>query len=254
MGKRKVIAVLDSETCPIVPMGGEEVDPRKMRVYDVGFIIKDKRTPHVYAERSYLVTDWYYSARHYMESAYYAAKLPQYRAGCATGGEWVPMPLCDVWAAFTELCKEFGVSEVWAFNCRFDATVLNESIKDASGGFRKYFAPYGVKWRDIWPLAQLITGTAKYNEWAYQHGYFSPAGIAKTNVEIITRYLTGEHGFSERHTALDDARHEAAIMDYLRFSHYKTPDRWGRGYDAAMRYAKRVGHYVSPRDRAKSSK
>lgn len=243
MAKRKIVAVLDTETCPIVPMG-DEVDPRKMRVYDLGYIIGGKRSGEVLCERSFVIADWFFNARDFMNSAYYANKLPQYRAGYATGGEWSIVSMREAWETFRADCKRYGVAEVWAYNCRFDYTALNESIKDASGGFARYFAPYGVKWRDVWTLAQLITGTAGFCEWAHVHGYESAAGIPKTNVEIVTRFLFGDNEFTERHTALDDARHEWDILQHLRFRHYKTPDKWGYGYGAAMAYSKAHGYYI----------
>ena len=244
MGKKKIIAVIDTETCPIAPMTKGEVDPRKMRVYDLGYIIGEKRG-NVLCERSFVIADWFFDPRRYMDSAYYGEKLPQYRANYMTGGEWEIVSFADAYKQFRADCKEYGVSEAWAYNCRFDALTLNESTKDASRGFSRFFLPYGVKWFDIWKLAELITGTAGYNEWAHAHGYVSAAGIAKTGVETLTRYLFGDEEFCERHTALDDARHEWDIIQYLKYRHYATPKTWGQGFRAAMTYSKAHGYYVS---------
>lgn len=243
MGKRKRIIVIDTEATPIVPMG-DKVDPQKMRVYDVGYIIKDKRTPHVYAERSFVCGDIMFDPRDYMKSAYYAEKLPQYRMNYHDGGEWSIQSFRNCYKQFHRDCKEYDIKEIWAFNCRFDAQALDATIQDNSNGYIKRFAPRGVKWCDLWRLAgEHIANTAAYNEWAYTHGFYGETGIAKTGVEPITAYLRGETDFTERHTALDDARHEAAILDYLRYRHYKTPDKWGNGYTQAMKYAKEHGHY-----------
>lgn len=247
MGQRKHIIVIDTEATPVVPMG-DKVDPRKMRVYDVGYIVKDKLTPTVYAERSFVCGDIMFDPRDYMRSAYYAEKLPQYRASYNDGGEWSINSFRDVYNQFNEDCKKYDISEVWAFNCRFDAIALDSTIEDNSNGYITRFIPKDARWCDIWRLVgDTITKTAAYNEWAYSHGFHSDAGIARTNVETVTAYLTQDINFAERHTALDDARHEAAIMDHLRFRHYKTPDKWGSGYVSAMKYAKRTGHYI-PRD------
>lgn len=247
-GKRKKILVIDTEATPIVPMGNK-VDPLKMRVYDVGYIIKDKKTPTVYVERSFVVGEYMFAGQDYMASAYYGEKLPQYRHNYQDGGEWEVRSLTHVWEQLKKDCKEWGITEAWAFNCGFDARVLDATIFDHSRGCIKHFLPYGVKWYDIWRLVgNYITNTAKYNEWAYANGLYSAAGIAKTNVEAVTRYLTGDTEFAERHTALDDARHEAAIIDYLRYRHYKTPDKWGDGWRTAYNYAKQTGHYI-PKER-----
>ena len=157
MGKKKVIAVVDTETCPVAPMAPGEVDPRKMRVYDLGYIIGEKRG-NVLCERSFVIADWFFDPRRYMDSAYYGEKLPQYRANYMTGGEWEIISFADAYKQFRADCKEYDVSEAWAYNCRFDALTLNESTKDASRGFNKFFLPYGVKWFDLWKLAEVITG------------------------------------------------------------------------------------------------
>lgn len=248
MSKKKIVAVIDTETCPVAPMVEGEVDPYKMRTYDIGYIIGEKRG-EVLCERSFVVADWFFSPKHFMNSAYYAEKLPQYYAGIATGGEWMPVSFLDVFKQFRKDCKKYNVTEAWAFNCRFDAITLNESTFDASNGFNKYFLPYGVKWHDLWKLAEIITGTAGYNEWAHARGYVSDAGIAKTNVEIITRYLFGNNEFIERHTALDDARHEWDILQYLKYRHYKTPKTWGNGWRAAYNYSKAHGLYIPKSER-----
>lgn len=248
MGKKKVVAVIDTEACPIVPMGKDEVDPRKSRVYDVGYIIGEKRGKKL-IERSFVVADWFFNPLDFMKSAYYANKIPQYRDNYHDAGEWKICSMLEVFKQFRDDCKKYGASEAWAYNCRYDATVLNESVKDASGGFNKYFLPYGMKWRDMWRLASLITSTAGYNEWAQAHGFTTPSGCAQTGVEAVTRFLTGETDFAERHTALDDARHEWDILQHLRFRHYKTPEKWGAGNAAAMRYAKQHGYYVPPEQR-----
>ena len=109
MGKRKKIIVLDTEATPIVPMG-DKVDPRKMRVYDVGYIVKDKKTPTVYVERSFVCGDIMFDPRDYMRSAYYANKLPQYRDACNDGGEWAIHSFRDVSEAFEADLKEYGLT------------------------------------------------------------------------------------------------------------------------------------------------
>lgn len=252
MGRKKVVAVIDTETCPVAPMG-KKVDPRKMRVYDAGYIIGEKRG-RILCERSFVVADWFFSARDYMASAYYGEKLPQYRANYHDGGEWRIVSFRELFEQFRADCAEYGVSEAWAYNCWFDSVTLDESTTDASGAFVREFLPDGIKWHDLWKLAELITGTAGYNEWAHAHGYVSEAGIAKTNVEILTRYLFGDESFVERHTALDDARHEWDILQYLKYRHYKTPDTWGNGWRAAERYSKTHGLYVPPSARKKRKK
>jgi len=244
MGKRKTVIVIDTETAPIAPMG-DKVDAKRMRVYDMGYIVRDKYTGEVYAERSFVCADTFFNGRRFMDSAYYADKLPQYYAGIATGGEWAPVAFADAYKAFHADCAAFGVREVWAYNARFDRDALNATCKDISAGMVEEFI--NLRWRDIWPLAQCITGTAKYGEWATSHGYVSAAGIPKTSVEAVIKYLNNTDDFSERHTALDDAKHESDILTICLARGVKQPEKMGSGYSAAMRWAKQTGHYI-PRE------
>ena len=244
----KTVIVLDTETAPVVKMGeGGVVDANKMRVYDLGYIVRDKYTGEVYAERSFVCADTFFNGRRFMDSAYYAEKLPQYYAGIATGGEWEPVSFADAYKTFREDCETFGVSEMWAYNSQFDEKALNATCKDVSAGMVETFT--NLRWRDIWRYAECITGTARYGEWAAAHRYLTDAGIPRTGVEYLIKYLDGDTGFSERHTALDDARHESRILSLCLARRKKQPTKAGRGYLAAMRWAKATGHYIPKSER-----
>lgn len=242
----KCIIVLDTETAPIVKIAPTApVDAGKMRVYDMGYIVRDKATNEVYAERSFVCADTFFNGRRFMDSAYYAEKLPQYYAGIATGGEWEPVSFADAYKAFHADVETFGVREVWAYNSEFDRKALDATCKDVSAGMVDTFT--SLKWRDIWRYAECITGTARYGEWAAAHGYLTDAGIPRTGVEYLIKYLDGDTAFCERHTALDDARHESRILTLCLARRGKQPTKVGCGYLAAMRWAKQTGHYI-PKD------
>lgn len=248
MGKRKTVVVLDTETAPIASMGNV-VDANKMRVYDLGYIVRDKYTGEVYAERSFVCADTFFNGRRFMDSAYYAAKLPQYYAGIATGGEWSPVAFADAFKTFHEDCETFGVSEVWAYNSQFDEKALNATCKDVSAGMVETFTD--LRWRDIWRYAECITGTNRYCEWATAHGYVTKTGTPSTGVETLIKYLDGDTGFCERHTALDDARHESRIFSLCLARGGKQPKTCGYGYGAALKWAKQTGHYIPKKNRQK---
>lgn len=242
-GKRKTVIILDTETAPVVKMRPTEpVDAKKMRVYDLGYIVRDKYSGEIYTERSFVCADTFFNGREFMTSAYYAEKLPQYFAGIATGGEWKPMSFADAFKCFHEDVKTWGVSEVWAYNARFDRDALNATCKDVSAGLRETFT--NLEWRDIWTFAQGITGTNKYGEWATAHGFVSERGIPKTGVEFLVKYLNDNAEFIERHTALDDARHESRIFSICLNRGFKQPKTIGNGHVAAMKWAKQTGHYI----------
>lgn len=252
MGKRKTVIVIDTEATPIAPMG-DVVDAKRMRVYDMGYIVRDKYSGEVYAERSFVCADTFFNGREYMNSAYYADKLPQYYAGIATGGEWDPVAFSKAFRRINNDIETFGVTELWAYNARFDRDTLDATTKDISAGtlFKFNELHPEVEWRDIWRYAQCITGTNRYCEWATAHGYVSDAGIPKTGVETLIKYLNDDSEFSERHTALDDARHESRILSLCLARGGKQPKKLGNGYRAAMLWAKQTGHYI-PKDKRKS--
>lgn len=246
--KRKTVIVLDTETAPVVKMG-DAVDANKMRVYDLGYIVRDKYTGEVYAERSFVCADTFFNGRGFMDAAYYADKLPQYYAGIATGGEWVPVSFADAYKAFRADCDTFEVSEIWAYNSQFDEKALDATCKDVSAGMVETFT--NLRWRDIWRFAECITGTIRYCEWATAHGYVTATGTPCTGVEYLIKYLNGDTTFSERHTALDDARHESRILSICLARGVKQPTKTGCGYAAALRWAKQTGHYIPKEQREK---
>lgn len=243
---KKYVCVLDTETAPIAgcPSDGS-AHPELSRVYDLGYTLVPKHgdSHDAIVSRSLLITDTFADQR-LMDSAYYADKLPQYRQGARWdgSGEWEPMSFLAAYTTFANDLKEHGVSEIWAYNARFDRCALNTTITAYSHGYRRYFAPYGVQWYDLWCAAQAITGTKSYVTWAYEHGRTTPAGNPQTSVEALTGYVTGDPEFAERHTALDDARHEAAILERLyRYSHRGNPRSLGNGWRAAARTARELG-------------
>lgn len=242
---RKFIAVLDTETAPIkgCPNDGN-AHPELSRVYDFGYIIVAKNgdeTPMV--ERSFVIADTFTDTA-LMNSAYYADKLPQYREGAnfKFGAEWNVVSFLDAYQTFKRDCKTYGVSEVWAYNARFDLVALNTTVEAYSNGFVRYFTPYDCKWRDVWGAASCITGTGKYVDWAYEHGFTTEKGNPKTNVETVIAYLDGDTSFVERHTALDDARHELRILRECVKRHAKQPEKLGNGWRKAAQIAANKGY------------
>ena len=65
----------------------------------------------------------------------------------------------------------------------------------------------------------------------------------------MIKYLNNTDDFSERHTALDDAKHESDILTICLARGVKQPEKMGNGYNAAMRWAKQTGHYIPKEQR-----
>lgn len=227
---RKFI-VLDCEATQEVKT--RECRPDAALVYDLGWIVTDGET--VYERRSLVISDVYFTRA--METAYYTEKLPKYAAGLLTG-EWVMTNMVKARELFAEDCANYGVREVWAYNCKYDRVALAHTCEVLSNGFCREFFPAGVKVRDIWGAAgSTICATVKYVEWCAANGYVSAKGNPTTNAEIVTRYLTGED-FIEAHTALADCEIELAILMAAKKRKQKMDTREGMGWREAAKIAK----------------
>lgn len=217
---RKFI-VIDTETAPTHDHPKTGVHPQHMRVYDLGWIVTDAQGV-IYERRSIVVAE-VWNNKSLMNSAYYAAKLPQYESGLIAG-EWQMLPLFNAWKLFADDIKRYGVRDVWAYNARFDMASLNATIAHYSGGFRTFWLPYGVNWRDIMAYAKNgLTKTKRYAAWAETHGLVTSKGTPRVTAEAVYRFITGRDNFAEAHTALADCEIELSILRKCKARHGKTP-------------------------------
>lgn len=178
-------------------------------VYDLGYIVADA-TGAVYYENRIIIADTFNDAA-LMRSAYYADKLPQYYAELANGCKLMTMR--DALKTLRDDIRAYDVRDVWAYNARFDADALNSSVAQASNGFVQWALPYGVKWRDIMRYAQsTICATKKYRAWCEGRELLTKAGKPRVTAEAVYQYVTGEHDYTEEHTALSDAQDELTIL------------------------------------------
>lgn len=228
--------VLDTETSSIEPCS--RLVPSKQRVYDLGYMIVDGKTFEILKSRSLIIRETFDNDG-IMGGAYYAAKLPYYRANRDGSGTdaWQTASFLDAYREFAEDCKAYKVKTVWAYNCNFDLQALNATIRDYSNGFRSFFFPYGVKVRDIWDYASCITSSPKYLDHIERYGLLTPNGNPRTDVETVFRFLTNNPQFCERHTALEDCKIELEILKVAKRKHTRKRKTCGCGWrDAAAQY------------------
>ena len=228
--------VIDTETAPTVNYNDNNAHPETSLVYDLGYVICDGNG-NVIVERSFVITDTFYGRKNNMESAYYACKIPTYEQGIKRG-EWETVSFLTAYETFQRDCREYKVKNVWAFNVRFDETVLNNTLRVYSNNYRKFFIPYGVKTRDIWDYASNITSSTSYIKFCIDHGYFTATGNPQTNAEKVFAFLNDQADYEERHTALEDCKIENAILKAAKAKHTKTRTKSkGQGWrDAAKAY------------------
>lgn len=227
--------VLDTETAPTVQYKDGKAHPETSLVYDFGYTIQDMDSNTI-RERSFVITDTFYQFK-LMESAYYASKLPQYFEGIKSG-EWVEASMLTAWRTFKADCKECNVKRAWAYNCRFDEIVLNNTIRTYSNGFAPWFMPHNLRLKDVWDYASNITSSKSYLKYCVNNGLFTATGNPSTSAESVYKFINDQHDFEEDHTALSDARIEAEILRAARRKHKKTRhDSRGQGWrDAATAF------------------
>lgn len=230
----KPYAVIDTETAPQANFDKRNMDKTSL-VYDFGYVISDGE--EIICARSFIISETFFNSE-MMNSAYYADKLPQYRAGMNI--EWEVVDFITAWRTFKADCEQFGVRDVFAYNAKFDRNVLNHTIEHYSNGFVKFFFPYKTRIKDIWSMAgDTVCATKKYVKWCVDNGYLSEAGNPRTSAEVVYRYLMKNDSFIEAHTALNDAFIEEEILRKVRKRHQKANSKPnGQGWRKASNIAK----------------
>lgn len=210
--------VIDTET-----LGGLE----NPLCYDIGYAIMNN-DGEILTTRRYLVRETFFGMREKMKTAYYAEKLPLYYAEMLK--DLKDQPLAAIRKELFELCEQFKVKQVWAFNAAFDEKALNNTVKTISNGFVEEFLPFGVEWHCIQAFAgQTFLNSRSYFKYAINHDLVSEKGNVRTTAEAAYQYLNDDENFIEEHTALSDVLIECAILHKCLKQHKKantSPSRY----------------------------
>lgn len=206
-------------------------------VYDIGLVVAD-REGNVYDRFSIVNTNVFYEDK-LMKTAYYHDKLPQYHEGI--GELWEPMSWLQIVNLMRDVIMDYGVRDIWAYNVAYDQSATNYTTAKASNGFRRFFAPYGTRYRDIWDYAgSTICNTQKYVQWCIDNGLVSACGNPSTSADTVGKYLRGSMDYHEQHTALSDAEDELRILLAAMKRKQKARRSSGQGWRDASRIAKKL--------------
>lgn len=218
--------VIDTETCP-VDKDFEGVDPFNMWVYDVGYVVTDKRGT-VYVARSFVVDEIFNHEEELMQSAYYAWKLKKYRAEIEQGTRIVAN-LYTIRKTLLNDMKLYGINEVYAHNMRFDYNTLNNTQRWLTKSKFRYFFPYGTEICDTMRMAQAVIGQMPtYRRFCEENGYLTATGRLSMKAEHLFRFISKDNEFVESHTGLEDVLIEKEIMAYCYKQHKAmTRQLWG---------------------------
>lgn len=196
MQKQKIM-VIDTETCDL-----------NGSVYDVGFTVTD-RTGHVYQQAHALVLETFTNAEKMM-GAFYARKMFTHYAPMLNDGKIKLTSWEGVAAMVRNAAKFWNVQTVAAYNLGFDERVLRRQGQEF--GTAPLFDA-GIRELDLWQFAcEVRLNKETYRRIAAEKGWISPKGNYRTGAEFAYRFITGDHGFIEDHTALSDALIETEIM------------------------------------------
>lgn len=209
------VMILDTETTSTNPRAG--IVPELMRVYDLGWVIADTTNDFTEVERKNYAFMETFADASIMRTAYYKDKLPWYYEGMRQG-VMSQLPIKEAWESFNRACKQNDVSQVWAYNCRFDYGALNATINAVSNGWQTAWFGNGVQVLDIMSAAIDLICNADYVAWARSNNLVTPKGNPRATAETVFNYISGvlhseiEDFYTECHTALDDARIESRIL------------------------------------------
>lgn len=190
--------VLDVETAG--PFG-------KSLVYDLGFVLcwSDGTIIKSY---SWTISDVFFDMPETMKSAYYSYKIPIYRNEIADGKREV-MSMADAYHRFREICSQYKVRDVWAYNAMFDFKALNYTVKFLSRDFINCFFPANIRVKCIMGAFMSTIGASKcYAENAAR----TEKGNIKVSAEEAFRYISQDVDFIEEHVGLADAVIENEIL------------------------------------------
>lgn len=215
--------VIDTETCPM-DKDFEGVSPYNMLVYDIGWVVTDKRAK-VYEARSFVCDEVFNHETELMKSAYYAKKIPMYRERIARG-ETIVASMYEIRKTLLADVAKYGVTEIYAHNMRFDYGSLNNSQRWLTKSKYRYFFPYGVEICDTLKMArQVIANMPSYRRFCERNGYMTANNQVRLTAEVLNRFLTQNLEFIESHTALEDVMIEKDIMAYCFRQHKKMEKR-----------------------------
>ena len=209
--------VLDTETCP-VDTTLEDVVPSNMWTYDTGWAVVDKRG-NVYKTRSFVNVDIFLGEKDLMQSAYYANKIPQYWDDIKSGSR-ILTSFYNIRKALLDDIAEYGVTEIFAHNMRFDYGTLNTTQRWLTKSRYRYFFPRGIEICDTLKMARDVIATMpSYIRFCQKNGLVTKNGRVQLKAETIYKFITKNLDFIESHTGLEDVMIEKEILAYCYRQH-----------------------------------
>lgn len=210
--------VLDTETANTI-QDENGLDMSNVLFYDLGFQLVDSHG-RIYGKKfSFVNSDIFTHEAELMQSAYYAKKIPQYRADLASGKR-ILANTYEIRKALVDLINKYDCKFVCAHNARFDYNSLNNTQRWTTKSRFRYFLPYGLEWWDTLKMARSVMGKMPtYQRFCAENGYTTKTGKPRFTAEICYRFITKDNTFVESHTGLEDVEIETEILRYCHRQH-----------------------------------
>lgn len=209
---------LDTETANTIQTEGG-LDMSSTLFYDLGFQVIDSHGNTYGREYSFVNSDIFVHEEELMKSAYYAKKIPQYKADLESGKR-VMATTYEIRKILCDLIKEYDCKFVMAHNARFDYNSLNNTQRWTTKSKWRYFLPYGIEWWDSLKIARSVLGKMlTYRKFCEENGYLTKNGRLRFTAEICYRFISKNNSFVESHTGLEDVKIESEILRYCHRQH-----------------------------------
>ena len=210
--------VLDTETANTI-QDENGLDMTNVLFYDLGFQLVDSHGRTYGKKFSFVNSDIFTHEAERMQSAYYAKKIPQYRADLASGKR-ILANTYEIRKALVDIINKYDCKFVCAHNARFDYNSLNNTQRWTTKSRFRYFLPYGLEWWDTLKMARSVMGKMPtYQRFCAENGYTTKTGKPRFTAEICYRFITKDNTFVESHTGLEDVEIETEILRYCHRQH-----------------------------------
>ena len=178
--------------------------------YDVGFAVVD-REGTIYEAHSFVVAEVFLNEE-LMESAYFIEKVPQYWEDIKKGTRKLAK-FNTIRKVLAETMKKYNTNIVIAHNARFDYRSTAKTQRYLTKSKYRYFLPYGTEvWDTLKMAREVLKNDVAYDNFCYNNNYVTKRGCKRFTAEILYRFFTGDNGFVESHTGLEDVTIEKVIF------------------------------------------
>lgn len=186
----------------------EALDLNNKYIYNLGYVIMNEEGK-ILVERDYAIKQVYDNSIA-MATAFYSKKRPLYTSkmkGRKTQKKYWGMACQQM----IRDIKKYQVEEAYAYNSSYDVGAFQLMVKT----FKNINPLNQVKVVDIMDLLNILINTREYYEYCKTNNFITQKGNLKKSAEVVYGYIINNPNYIEEHTALEDSKIEATILQVL---------------------------------------